>query len=194
MKKIDIFKLLGIDFLLAILTIFIKDYFKIETSNSYEEDFREHKLLAFVIIGFIIPIIEEFLFRYHLVRTKYTYITLVLSSILFFVFFQKTYYIVVFFIILNCVSFYFYFSKESRKLPIWLVVVYSVCFSLLHLNNYDVSILQKYTWYFVLLFCHYLISSFFISYIRLKEPKFIYVIIYHIFYNCLGFIFYEIYK
>lgn len=194
MRKTYILFFLGVDFLLAILIIFVKNYFKVETANSYEDDFREHKFLAFAIIGLIIPVIEEFLFRYHLVKTKYTYVTLALSSVLFYVFFQKTIDVVVLFVALNVISFYAYFSKGIRRLPIWLIACYGVCFALLHLKSYENFVLQKHTWYFALLFIHYLISSFFISYIRLKEERFVWVLIYHIAYNCMGIVYNEVFN
>lgn len=186
MKKTTILKFLLLNFSFAIFIIFITDFFNINFGQSkFEEYFKDYPLLMGFLTIFFVPALEEFAFRYPLIKKKFSYIALIVFSLLMFSIYSDNLLFIIGFGTLNLLTFIFYFFLKKEKLPVAFMFFYALIFSLCHLDNFDnLSAIG-----ISLVIIENLVFSFFTTYIYLKK-NFTWTIIYHSGFNLLGMLYY----
>lgn len=166
---------------LVIIIEYIERNYNIELPKSELKKYEPFTII--LLAGILAPVVEEVMFRYPLVKGKYTYIALGISSI-FIYFMSNTIFITISFLILNILTFVKYYFCRIRKLPYYLLIIYSSLFILVHIENYNLQELFKQPFVTLLsLFSAQIILSIALVYIRLKAKRFYPVVLFHAMYN-----------
>lgn len=181
--------LLCINILIVLLVKYIESYFNIELperKSNYENRYIE----LFFFAAFLAPLLEEFSYRYPLVKGKYVYISLIFGSL--FSILQNSYRIEIMIVVifLNIIAFILYFFFNKKQLPPFLLGMYIISFGISHIPNYELTDLIILPWYsLILLFNSQFLLGVFLTYIRLNY-QFRYTLLYHSLYNFIIFLFF----
>lgn len=173
--------LLGVNLLIVFISRYIETYLEVP-SPKYNIASKISNIELFFITIFFAPILEEIIYRYPLLRSKYIYLFLFFGILLYFIEINNIY-ILIFSISLNIASSLLYFFYGIKKLPMILWLLYIISFVVLHIGNYDLSELNKLPWYsWVFLFDAQIILGIILTYVRFNY-QFRYTILYHSIYN-----------
>ena len=182
---------IAIIFVVHILFLVIKNvaehYLGIETATpKYEEELLNNLIDFFVFVVIFAPLLEEVIFRYPLKKCKFIYIALVLGCLLSFAFDNRLFTYI--FIAVNIISFILFFFLKKETLPLFVLLIYTVLFSLIHVENYNINDLEVLPWgSLILQFFPQLLLGLILTYIRIKT-RFLYALAYHSAYNLVIFI------
>lgn len=183
----NIHQLLKIFLIHIVLMIFIeliKSYFNVASPISSLTKYISKPWELFFLVVIFAPIVEEFIFRYPLVRERYVYLSLVLF-ILDAVISQVSLYILLLTIAISIYSFVLYFFYRKKKLPPYVILVYIILFVVFHISNYNIDEIKQLSLLSTfLLFVPQLVLGIILTYIRMYE-KYSTVVIYHASYNLI---------
>jgi membrane protease YdiL (CAAX protease family) len=183
-KKLFFISLLGANIILASLV----DFFELEsyfTAPGNEEDFKSNIVLFIIFIGFVVPVFEEFIFRFWIFENISKILAPLILLILYLLYldynwFLKISFILIFAFHIICI---FYFKMNLLMISI----LNGVVFGIFHFVNYPIQELIEGLVYLPILFFPQFILGAFVCLIR--EFGFRYCIIYHASYNLILIIF-----
>lgn len=133
------------------------------------------------------PIIEEIIFRYGLVKSKYFYWGTIFSVVFILVTNFSDYFKGAI-IILNVLSFGFFCFSDRKVVPQMVLIASVFVFTLIHISNYDSVALNGLPVYaLVLQFFPQVLAGIILTGIRLYSRRFLSVIVYHGLYNLVFF-------
>ena len=192
MKKMNLgnYKI-AVIFIVHVLFIAIKNviepYLGIETATPKDKEELLDNLIDFFVLAVIFaPLLEEVIFRYPLKKCKYVYIALVLGCLVSFTFNNRFFTYI--FIAMNIISFILFFFFKKEILPLSVLLIYTVLFSLIHVENYNINDLGVLPWgSLIYQFFPQLVLGLILTYIRIKT-RFLYALAYHSAYNFVLFI------
>jgi len=166
----------------------IEPYLGIETVTPKDkEELLAHLIESFVSVVIFAPLLEEAVFRYPLKKCKFVYIALVLGCLISFTFHNRLF--TYSFIAVNIISFVLFFFFKKATLPLSVLIIYIVLFSLIHVENYNINDLKVLPWGLLIYqFFPQLLLGIIVTYIRIKT-RFLYALAYHSAYNLVIFIF-----
>jgi membrane protease YdiL (CAAX protease family) len=145
---------------------FVKDYF--------------HFLIFTVIFA---PILEEVMFRYQLIKGKFVYLSFAIGLLICSTLDNKI--LAISFVGVTIFSFILYVFAKKDKLPVYLLVIYVVLFTLFHITNYKFEDINKLAWYSIILqFFPQLLMGIILTVVRIKA-RFTYTLAYHAAYNLI---------
>jgi hypothetical protein len=178
--KIEIIFIVHI-FILAILNV-IEVCLGIETAELKDKDkFLNNFVELFVFAVIFAPLLEEVVFRYPLKKCKYVYIALILGCLAAFLINNR--FITYTFIVGNIISFTLFFFFKRENLPLFILLIYAVLFSLFHIENYNLNDLMGLHWSSLIFqFFPQLVLGIILTYIRINT-RFLYALAYHSAYN-----------
>lgn len=183
MHKIN--KFIGIlifNIVIIIILEIVKDYLEIQTARAKEGVYENDKLMLFISAVLFAPIVEEFAYRYQFVKGRFIYFAIVWGCL--FGFINEDYPIIITItIIINIISFIIYFFFKKDKLPMFLIISYTILFGVSHVVNYEVSELSELPRYlYVIQFFPQILLGLCLVYVRINY-QFRYSILYHSAYN-----------
>jgi hypothetical protein len=177
---------IGIIFIIHILFLAILNaievYLGIETAELKDKDkYLDNFIELFVFLVIFAPLLEEVVYRYPLKKCKYVYIALVLGCLVSFLFDNK--FIAYTFIAVNIISFILFFFVKRKQLPLFILITYTVLFSVSHVENYNPNDLMGLHWSSLIFqFFPQLVLGIILTYIRINT-RFLYALAYHSAYN-----------
>lgn len=188
-KRNKFIVLLCINILIVVLVKYIEAYFNIEFPER-KSDYENRYIELFFFAVFLAPILEEFTYRYPLIKGKYVYISLIFGSLFSILLNSYKIEIMIGIIFLNITSFILYFFFNKKQLPPLLLGMYIISFGISHIPNYELTDLIRLPWYsLILLFYSQFLLGAFLTYIRLNY-QFRYTLLYHSLYNFIIFLFF----
>ncbi len=187
-KKHKILFVFCIHIIFIIVAEFILNYLDVHLEKSKLYEYEKNLLGLFISAVVVAPLVEEFAFRYFLVKSNLLLVGLSLFFNSIFVLSLSdvllgSIYIKFSIITLNILVFISYFFFKNKKLHYFVVFVYFAVFGLIHIDNYDQKVIKDIGLSNLLLQIYpQLLLGGILSYIRIRY-KFIEVIKYHSAYN-----------
>ncbi len=174
--------ILTINILLIVLLEITERYFQIPMARIKDDLYEDNNLLLFISAVLFAPIVEEFAYRYQFVKGRFIYFAIVWGCL--FGFINEDYPIIITVtIIINIISFIIYFFLKKDKLPMFIIIIYTILFGVSHIINYEISEPKNVLWYsYIFMFLPQIILGLCLIYIRINY-QFRYSILYHSAYN-----------
>lgn len=180
-----IIKIFFLNISLVILLALCEILIDIETQDIREE-FLKFSILELFFLGVIFaPIVEEFAFRYPLIKeNNWVYISL-LHGIIFTFLNNRTDTIVLAGVVtVSLLNFVGYFFEKRKQAHFLISLLYAILFALCHLSNYNTSMLyEKKTIVIIFQFLPQITTGLVLTYLRMKKVKYFKIVLYHMLYN-----------
>jgi hypothetical protein len=186
-EKSKIAKIFCVHIAFVIAITLLTMYFHIEEAEVENgEELVKNYFSSFVFAVIFAPFLEEVIFRYPLVKSKYVYAPLVVGLLVGGT--LENGILALSFVAVTMCSFVVYFFLKKEKLPIYITVLYVILFTIFHITNYKTEDLQTLTWYVLILqFYPQLLIAIVLTIVRLKT-RFLYALAYHAAYNFIFFL------
>ena len=182
MKKIYI--LFTIHIIFIILLTILEEKFGINYTESKVSEMAQNPKELFFFAVIFAPIIEEFLFRYTLKRSKY-YNVIILVNVFLFYLISQNYVFSIIYIILNLITSIYFNNIRRHSWPLYLIILNILLFTVIHTLNVDFNLLiDKSKLKTIFQFLPQLLLGIILSFIRLKQ-NFKIAIAYHCAYNLI---------
>lgn len=169
------FKILFINILFILFFTIATNFIFEKYDNSLENNYKKEPLIYFLFIGFISPIIEEFIFRFPL---KFNNKNIFIIPIILLFIFISDFLIAKFFFLLFFICLIIQLITEKNVKIIYFLSI--ICFGIIHLDNYN-SINDSIIENIVLIFPQLLLGTI-LTFIRMHE-NIKSSILYHSIYN-----------
>lgn len=166
---------------------FIESFFEIETISYEDEDEKNSYITLFFRSIIFAPILEEFIFRYPLLKgnhPKWLYFSLILGFLFTFLNYEKNLWVSVIGIFLYVAIFVQYFVYKKIKVSIYLGILSGFYFGLMHISDFKKVFcgnLPIISIFFEIL--PYFWGGFVLTYLRLREVKYYKIVLFHSAYN-----------
>lgn len=180
-NKIVLFVLLLIFNHLIASVVDIFDLEKYFSTPGDETNLKSKFLFFLIITGFVAPIIEEFLFRFWILKNVLIFTLFFIFLFLFLLLIDYNWIYNSLFLLTFSLQAIFIFKYPKKYILICLIN--GLVFSLFHITNYAVVELISGIYYLPVLLFPQFILGFFASYLKLKYG-FRYAVVYHVLYNC----------
>jgi membrane protease YdiL (CAAX protease family) len=174
--------LFAIHIIFVIVIELLANCLNIEIAEVNEgEDFVKNYIHFLVFAVIFAPILEEVVFRYPLVKSKFLYLSFAIGLFICGTLENKI--LAISFGGVTIFSFTLYFFCKKDKLPNYFLAIYIVLFTLFHITNYKFEDINKLAWYSIILqFFPQLLMGIILTVVRIKT-RFVYALIYHAAYN-----------
>lgn len=183
MKKTQYISIFVLTLIIVCIIEYIERTLNIQYPNNELKEYEYSPLVLIIFTGIIAPIIEEFMFRYPIKKGNLIYPSLIISSIIIFVT-SKSFYISISYLILNIITFFLYYLKNNKTIPLYLIFPYYLLFIIIHFENYNIEELFSLSYgAILLLLSSQIVLSTTLTYIRIKSNRFFPVILFHSMYN-----------
>lgn len=183
MKKTQYISIFVLTLIIVCIIEYIERTLNIQYPNNELKEYEYSPLVLIIFTGIIAPIIEEFMFRYPIKKGNLIYPSLIISSIIVFVT-SKSFYISISYLILNIITFFLYYLKNNKTIPLYLIFPYYLLFIIIHFENYNIEELFSLSYgAILLLLSSQIVLSTALTYIRIKSNRFFPVILFHSMYN-----------
>lgn len=183
MKKTQYISIFVLTLIIVCIIEYIERTLNIQYPNNELKEYEYSPLILIIFTGIIAPIIEEFMFRYPIKKGNLIYPSLIISSIIVFVT-SKSFYISISYLILNIITFFLYYLKNNKTIPLYLIFPYYLLFIIIHFENYNIEELFSLSYgSILLLLSSQIVLSTALTYIRIKSNRFFPVILFHSMYN-----------
>lgn len=183
MKKTQYISIFVLTLIIVCIIEYIERTLNIQYPNNELKEYEYSPLVLIIFTGIIAPIIEEFMFRYPIKKGNLIYPSLIISSIIIFVT-SKSFYISISYLILNIITFFLYYLKNNKTIPLYLIFPYYLLFIIIHFENYNIEELFSLSYgSILLLLSSQIVLSTALTYIRIKSNRFFPVILFHSMYN-----------
>lgn len=183
MKKTQYISIFVLTLIIVCIIEYIERTLNIQYPNNELKEYEYSPLVLIIFTGIIAPIIEEFMFRYPIKKGNLIYPSLIISSIIVFVT-SKSFYISISYLILNIITFFLYYLKNNKTIPLYLIFPYYLLFIIIHFENYNIEELFSLSYgSILLLLSSQIVLSTALTYIRIKSNRFFPVILFHSMYN-----------
>ena len=183
MKKTQYISIFVLTLIIVCIIEYIERTLNIQYPNNELKEYEYSPLVLIIFTGIIAPIIEEFMFRYPIKKGNLIYPSLIISSIIIFVT-SKSFYISISYLILNIITFFLYYLKNNKSIPLYLIFPYYLLFIIIHFENYNIEELFSLSYgSILLLLSSQIVLSTALTYIRIKSNRFFPVILFHSMYN-----------
>lgn len=183
MKKTQYISIFVLTLIIVCIIEYIERTLNIQYPNNELKEYEYSPLVLIIFTGIIAPIIEEFMFRYPIKKGNLIYPSLIISSIIIFVT-SKSFYISISYLILNIITFFLYYLKNNKTIPLYLIFPYYLLFIIIHFENYNIEELFSLSYgAILLLLSSQIVLSTALTYIRIKSNRFFPVILFHSMYN-----------
>lgn len=169
--------------------LFIQEYFEIEIISPKDRDKEYSYFSLFFPAVILAPVVEEFIFRYPLLkgnRPKWLYFSLILGFLFTFAHYEKNLWVSVIGIFLYIAIFVQYFVYKKTRVSIYLAILSAFLFSLGHFSDFNSVFLGKFTAIAIIfqIFPQFLLGLV-LTYLRLREVKYYKIVLFHSAYNFL---------
>lgn len=179
--------ILTINILLIVLLEITERYFQIPMARIKNDLYEDNYLLLFISLVLFAPLVEETAYRYQFIKGKFIYFTIIWSCLFGFINMDNPI-ITISTIIINVISFTIYFFLKKDKLPMFIIIIYTILFGVSHIINYEISEPENVLWYsYIFMFLPQIILGLCLIYIRINY-LFRYSILYHSSYNFIIFL------
>lgn len=174
-------------YIISIITVFFFEFiercYNIEYPKNEIVEYKESILLLILTGVILAPIVEEIMFRHPFVKSKFSYISLIIGSLL--ILLMSSHWMFwILYLLTNITTFYLYYYKKYSKIPYFILLIYSILFIFLHTENYKMDEILKMPFYnILLLFSSQITLTIILGYIRIKSKRLYPTILFHSIYN-----------